>query len=59
MADITMCYDYEKCEKRKECHRATAIPDYLQSYCSFYKICKETDYNNFWPNNGYKKRDIQ
>lgn len=46
--DITMCLT-EDCDKREECWRYKATPDRLQSYSDFTQLCKEHDYEYFYP----------
>ena len=45
MPDITMCKS-EKCKKRKQCYRAMAKPDQLQSYSDFECDCESHEYRN-------------
>ena len=47
MPDITMCTS-KTCERRKQCYRATAKPDKMQSYADFTSLCADRDFRCQW-----------
>lgn len=47
MSDITMCSNAE-CDRRKQCYRAMAETDILQSWSDFGKDCEDNDFRNQW-----------
>lgn len=55
MADISMCL--HGCERARQCHRWTAIPEKYQSVSDF-KPDEHGNCQNFWDNEGLPKRGM-